>query len=162
MKKILLSVLTLTAALQLNTAVAQLSQGGTPLSFGKHYVQQQAIPVVNMPSFDLAALQAEDAVNDQSKGPFRFGYNHMVNLSMANSGVWTTFPGGDRMWQLSIKSKGAKSINLAMDDFYMPEGAKLFIYNEDRSVVFGAFTSVNNDASNHFATDLISGEQITL
>lgn len=162
MKKILLSVLTLTAALQFNTAVAQLSQGGVPLSFGKHYTQIQAIPVVNMPSFDLAALQAEDAVNDQSKGPFRFGYNHMVNLSMANSGIWTSLPSGDRIWQLSIRSKGAKSINLAMDDFYMPEGAKLFIYNEDRSVVFGAFTSRNNDASNHFATDLISGEQITL
>lgn len=162
MKKIILSVLTLAAALHLNTATAQLSQGGAPISSGKHYVQQQAIPVVNMPSFDLAGLQAEDAVNDQSKGPYRFGFNHMVNISMANSGVWTTFTDGGRMWQLSIKSKGAKSINLAMDDFFMPEGAKLFIYNEDKSVVFGAFTSQNNDASNHFATDLISGEQITL
>ncbi|MCW3083837.1 MAG: Lysyl endopeptidase [Bacteroidetes bacterium] len=162
MKKILLSALTLASALYFNTAVAQYSQGGTPLSFGKHFTATQAVPFVNMPSFDLASMQAEDAVNDQSKGPYRFGYNHMVNLSMTNSGAWTTLPNGDRLWQLGIKSKGAKSINLAMDDFFMPEGAKLFIYNEDRSMVIGAFTSVNNDASNHFATDLVYGESVTL
>ena len=28
--------------------------------------------------------------------------------------------------------------------------------------IFGAFTSANNDASNHFATDLIGGDAIVL
>ena len=160
MKKIVLSVLTFASALCMNTAVAQLSQGGLPVSFGKHYTASQDVSFVNMPSFDLAALQAEDAVNDQSKGPFRFGFNHMVNLSLNNSGTWTALPNGDKMWQLGIKSKGAKSINLAMDDFFLPEGAKLFIYNTSKTMVIGAFTSANNDPSSHFATDLVDGESI--
>lgn len=161
MKKTALSLLA--ATFLLNTAVAQLSQGGLPRSFDKHFAAQP-VTFVNMPSFDLADLQAQDAINDHSptKGPFRFGFNHLVSLSMVNSGTWSTMANGDRMWQLGIKSKGAKSINLAMDDFFMPEGAKLFIYNADKSVVIGAFTSVNNDISNHFATDLINGESIIL
>src|SRR6218665_4951 len=162
MKKLVLSVLALTSALCANTVSAQLSQGGLPVSFGKHFEAAQAVSFVNMPSFDLAAMQAEDAVNNQSKGPFRFGFNHMVNLGLNNSGTWTALPNGDRLWQLGIKSKGAKSINLAMDDFFMPEGAKLFIYTPDKSVVIGAFTSANNDVSNHFATDLVNGESIIL
>jgi lysyl endopeptidase len=162
MKKTNVSFLTIAAVLCISSAFAQFSQGGKPYSFGKHYVASHAISYVNMPSFDLATMQAEDAVNDLSKGPFRFGFNHMVNLSLNNSGNWTTLPNGDRLWQLGIKSKGAKSINLAMDDFFMPEGAKLFIYNSNKSVVIGAFTNVNNDVSNHFATDLINGEAIIL
>lgn len=86
-----------------NITNAQLSQGGKPYSFNKHFTPANAIKFQKMPAFDLATLQAEDAVNDLSKGPFRFGYNHYVNLSLNNSGVWTLLPNGDRLWQLGIK-----------------------------------------------------------
>lgn len=162
MKKTKLSLLIISAILMASSAFAQLSQGGSPFSFSKHYSAKQAINYAVMPSFKLATLVAEDLVNDQNKGPYRFGFNHFVNLNMNNSGSWTTLDNGDRLWQLGIRSKEAKSINLAMDDFFIPAGASLFIYNQDKSVVIGAFTSANNDASNHFATDLVIGDDIIL
>src|ERR1035437_7035938 len=115
-----------------------------------------------MPAFDLAALKAEDAVNDQSKGPFRFGYNHYVNYNLTNSGIWTTLPNGDRVWQLGLKSTGAQSLNLAFDNFYLPDGAKLFIYTADKKFVIGAFTKQNNNISQKFATDLIPGDALII
>src|SRR4051812_32049949 len=111
MKKNILSIFTLAALLSLgNAAIAQYSIGGTPISFSNNFEAKNSINYISMPSFDLAAMQAEDAINDQSKGPFRFGYNHMVNLNMTNSGKWTTLSNGDRMWQLGVRSKDAKSI----------------------------------------------------
>ncbi|OFY87539.1 MAG: hypothetical protein A3F72_20895 [Bacteroidetes bacterium RIFCSPLOWO2_12_FULL_35_15] len=162
MKKNVLSILLLSSSLFCNTAFAQLSQGGKPISFEKHFQTTATIKFENLPTVDVAALKAEDAINDQNKGPFRFGFNHFVNYNLSNSGTWTTLTNGDRLWQLGIKSKDAISMNLAFDDFYLPVGAKLFIYTADKKFVIGAFTSKNNDASRMFATDLLPGEAIVI
>lgn len=162
MKKNILSILVLPTVLFFNTAFAQLSQGGRPLSFGKYFDAKTAIVFEEMPAVDIAALKAEDAINDLNKGPFRFGFNHYVNFNLNNSGTLTTLANGDKLWQLGIRSKDALSVNLAFDDFYMPVGAKLFIYSADKNFVIGAFTSKNNDASNMFATDLLPGDAIVI
>ncbi|OFY87540.1 MAG: hypothetical protein A3F72_20900 [Bacteroidetes bacterium RIFCSPLOWO2_12_FULL_35_15] len=162
MKKNVLSILLLSSSLFCNTAFAQLSQGGKPVSFEKHFQTTAVIKFENLPTVDVTALKAEDAINDQNKGPFRFGFNHFVNYNLSNSGAWTTLANGDKMWQLGIRSKDALSMNLAFDDYYMPDGAKLFIYTADKSFVIGAFTSQNNDASKMFATDLLPGEAIVI
>ncbi len=141
---------------------AQLSQSGMPISFDKHFQGTALFKFENMPAFDLQALIAEDAVNDLSKGPFRFGFNHFVNYNLNNSGVWTALPDGGRLWQLGLKSAGALSLNLAFDDYFLPEGGKLFVYTADKKFVYGAFTNKNNDASNAFATDLIPGDALVI
>lgn len=147
-----------------NILYAQNSEGGKPFSFDSSFRESlvQDLKVEILPAFDLSSLQAEDAINDKSKGPFRFGYNHNVNFSLNNSGTWITLPNGDRLWQLYIKSPGAVSMNLAFDNFFMPEGAKLFVYSADKSIVIGAFTTLNNQDDKAFATDLIAGDAIVL
>ncbi|MEI6487489.1 MAG: T9SS type A sorting domain-containing protein [Bacteroidota bacterium] len=162
MKKLLLLSVVLASALFHNTVVAQLSQGGTPFSFNVNSKHLQEVTYKLMPSFDMEALRAEDAVNDQSKGPYRFGYNHYVSLNLDNSGTWTTMPNGDRLWRLGVKSTGALTINLAFDDFFMPKGASMFVYNSTKDFVLGAFTEVNNQKDKAFATDLIGGEAVVL
>lgn len=163
MKKPLLTVVHLACfVLIVNTVFAQLSLGGKPYSFNKFFQPEQVLQVKMMPHVDVKALRDQDAVNDQSKGPFRFGFNHYVNYSLNNAGEWTLLEHGDRLWQLGIKSEGALSMNLAFDDFFIPEGASLFIFTEDRKHVIGAFTSKNNDASNRFATDLLPGDALVI
>ena len=162
MNKILLSATAFVFAVFINTANAQYSQGGTPYSFTNNVNTLNPVVFNIMPPIDLDALRAQDAINDPNKGPFRFGFNHYVNLNLNNSGTWTTLPNGDRLWQMGIKSTGAHTINLAFDDFFMPEGASTFIYNADKSFVIGAFTSLNNDKSKMFATDLIAGDAIII
>ncbi len=162
MKKQLLSILIILSGVFYNNAFAQLSQGGKPISFEKHFNLTTTIKFESMPVVDVAALKAEDNINDQNKGPFRFGFNHYVNFNLNNSGTFSTLSNGDRLWQLGIRSTDALSMNLAFDDFYIPVGAKLFIYSADKSFVIGAFTSKNNDASKMFATDLLPGDAIVI
>lgn len=145
-----------------NIATAQLSKGGKPVSFDKHFHPSRSVQFKNLPAVNLAALQAEDKINDQSKGPFRFGFNHFVNLNLENSGTWTILEDGSRIWQLGLKSPGAVSLNLTFDDFYLPVGAKVFVYTEDKNFIYGAFTEQNNDNSKKFATDLIPGSSVII
>jgi hypothetical protein len=67
---------------------------------------------------------------------------------------------------LEIYCPDALSVNLLYDKFWLPDGAKFFIYSNDKKHTIGAFTSVNNKGSKDnlrgFATGLVYGDKITL
>jgi len=119
-----------------------------------------------MPPIDMKTIEQED-IDDEANGiPPRFGFPHEVNLNLDNSGEWQVLPDGSKLWRLAISCPGALSINLAYDKFWVPEGAKFFVYSNDRRHSIGAITSVNNKGSKDdmkgFATGLLYGDQITL
>ncbi len=161
-KIVLLSISLLVSLFMGSSSYAQLSQGGTPVSFTKKGLEQN-IPVYTLPSVDAAALLAEDEINHANKiGRYRFGAELPVNITLADNGNWENLKNGAGLWRQSIKSNGAYSINLIFENFYLAEGSKLFIYNLDKSAVLGAFTEKNNKPHGYFATNLIEGDQITL
>lgn len=145
-----------------NFSYAQLSEGGIPVSFTKKGLEQN-VPVYTMPAVNVETLLAEDEINHATKiGPYRFGAELSVDIDLTNSGNWETLKDGSGLWRLSIKSTGAYSINLIFESFQLAKGSKLFIYNQDKSTVLGAFTEKNNKPHGYFATNLIEGDQITL
>jgi len=140
---------------------AQINEGGTPPSF--NYQSLSTVPVIKMPAIDIKRLEAEDAVNDLQKGiPWRFGENLYTDLGLYNSGIWDVLSDGSKLWRLSVLCEGAYSINLAFNNYHLPVGAKLFVYNKDKSFILGAFTDYNNQKDGMFATTLIPGDYITI
>ena len=108
----------------------QISEGGIPYSFNANINQQ--VERVTMPAVNVAALLAEDEI-EQSKGlPYRFGFPMDVNYNLNNSGTWTNLPGGAKLWRLNIFSSGATTINLIYNDFWLPQGSKFYIYNQNQ------------------------------
>ena len=119
---------------------AQLSTGESPVSFANSQLQWNA-PAVTMPALDMADINREDSMDREKGLPPKFGYRHEVNLNLENAGEWKMLPDGDRLWHLTIACPGAKSINLLYDKYWLPEGAKLFVYSKDKTQTIGAFTS---------------------
>ncbi|MDR2145632.1 MAG: hypothetical protein LBE91_04120 [Tannerella sp.] len=117
-------------------------------------------------SLDIKKIEQEDIEDEANGRSPRFGFKHAVNYNLDNSGEWTVMPAGDKIWRLVISCKGALSINLLYDKFYLPEGAKFWIYSNDRKHSIGAFTSLNNNGDRNdiqgFATGLVYGDQVTL
>jgi len=140
---------------------AQISIGGKPYSFTNDGLGK-SLTTVQMPGINLAKLQVEDAEDEITGAPPRFGDPIEVNLNMENSGTWENLPNGGRLWRLSIEAPGAKSINLLYNDFYLPAGAVLYLYSADGQHVIGGFTSRNNKADRIFATGLIYSDHIVL
>ena len=138
---------------------AQVTVPGSPFSEKR---ETRRVPEIILPLVDVAALIAEDQRDDGKGIPFRFGFPHEVNHNLNQSGAWYDLKGGDRLWLISFTSEGAYSLNFLFDDFYLPEGARLFIYNEDRSSVLGAFTSINNNPDASFGTVPVEGQTLTL
>lgn len=142
---------------------SQISDGGIPISFKSRYVKK-IVPVYDMPSFDVKSMLAEDELDIKNKAlkPYRYAKEFNVDYNIHNSGVWETLPGGHKVWRITINSENAYSLNFVFSPFRIPDGAKLFLYNEDRSEVLGAFTSFNNKEYNSLATTVISGSKITI
>lgn len=139
---------------------AQVSEGGTPFVPNNQKVQWQWETIAMSP-FDEDAMRAEDEIDNQFKDrPFRFGKNFEIRAGITNSGNWHTLPSGDRVWLLKLRSPGALSLNLTFDEFYIPEGGKLFIYTPDLEQMQGAFTSANNHPDQVFGTYPLVGDEI--
>ncbi len=151
---VLLSLIVLLAVIQ--PVQAQISREGTPPSFSNS--TKSSISTVVTADVDATALLAEDELETGKDVPLRFGFPFDVRYDLENSGQWEELANGDRIWRLRIESPGAYSINLIYAAFWLPEGAKLFVYNEDHSHVIGAFTSDNNKDHGQFSTQPVKGE----
>ena len=152
----------LSLTISLNSS-AQVNIGGTPFSFENPDLVKSNFSFETMPSVDAAQLLAEDEINSEFKDiPWRFGEEFDVSFNLKNSGNWDVLPNEDKIWRLGIESHGAYSINLIFDNYLLPEGAKLFIYNKEKKDVLGAFTDFNNQDDRLFATTLIPGDAIII
>ena len=161
MKKTVLIALLL-APLFLIVSKAQISHGGLPYSLTHKNIDKN-IPQVDIPAPDMNQIRAEDAITDQYKDiPWRFGIVNPVDLDLYNSGKWTILKNGDKLWQLKIYAPGAVSINLNYDRFYLPKGAKFFLYTPDKKSILGSFTEENNKETGEFSTFLTKGEYVIL
>jgi len=144
---------------------AQISEGGTPVSFGLE-IKVEEIPVMVMPTVNVEVLLREDAQMEAEgvvQRPFRFGYAHDVDIDVKRAGTKKELSDGGTLWLLKIHCPDAFSINLIYNHFRLVYGSKFFIYNEDRTMVLGAFTpEVSNNPYNEFATDLVQGNTIVL
>ncbi|CAG2532804.1 Por secretion system C-terminal sorting domain-containing protein [Maribacter dokdonensis] len=118
------------------------------------------------PPKSIKSALEEDEIDANNGRPPRFGLKVDVTFSTQNSGVWTDLPNGDKLWRLAIKSPGAKSINLLYDQFHLPPGGVLHIYNEDMTHIIGGFTELNNkgtlESPGMFATGLVYGNEVIL
>lgn len=154
MKKILF----LTSLLVSIGSFAQISHGGSPISFNKNI---GTAPVYITPNINVQPFIKEDKVTDLHKDiAWRFGIEQFVQLNLNNSGLWTTLTNGDRVWRLEIKSPNAKSINLNYNNFKLPVGATFFVYN--KSQVLGSFTHLNNKTNSEFSTSVLKGDNVIL
>ena len=157
MKKIIIPFFFLLFSLSLYCQTINL---GNPLSWnGK--VSLQNIPEKTMTGFNQSTVDSEDNINDALKDrPWRFGYKYDVNYNLNNSGSWKILPNGDKIWQLVIECKDALTVNLLFQNFHLPKGAYLYLYDIDQTNRVGAYTSNNNRTDGELGSELVHGEKI--
>ena len=122
-------------------SLGQISFGGKPYSFD-HPVQRD-ISTVLLPTIDRLALMAEDESDRRIPRPARYGVGEDVSLGIHNSGLWEVLENGDRLWRLRIQTPNALGQNLLFTSFFIPPGGRLFLYDDQRKHVLGAFNHKN-------------------
>lgn len=141
---------------------AQISVGGTPPSSNINSLKND-VSFTQMPSLDYKALAKEDEEDKLSNVPPRFGFPFDVDFTLENSGQWETLENGDRIWRLGVECEYAQSINFNFENFFVPKGGIVYIYNEDKSHTIGGFVYENNLPKNQkFGTSLVFGSRVII
>lgn len=157
----------LALALLAGAPLAQLEYGGRPVSDWR--VLRAGVPTVELPWVDVEGLRAEDALREASGEPGGLRYGEVIPVELGlGAGAWETLPPerpgepATRVWRLRVRSQGAYSLGLVFERFQLPEEGELFVYNDDRSVVRGAYTWLNQNPDAAFAIQPTPGDALTL
>lgn len=142
---------------------AQIAFGGRPIGLMPKGPALPPPQQLILPAVDAAALMAEDAARAAAgiKGPYRFGFNHAVDLGTAEHGTWHVLRNGDRVWRITITCPEAYSINFRFDRYVVPEGARVFVYN-DEGRWLGAFTAASAGGLQSMGVSQMPGSRITI
>ena len=137
----------------------QISGGGIPYSF-QNLDLPKSLNLIDLLPIDMAATEQEDSKMD--KTVYRIAKSISASINMIEQGTWTKLDDGRQICRLSVSSKDALALGIYYNNFWLPEGGKLYLYNSDRTQVIGSFTSSNNPVDEYFATELIQGDEVTL
>lgn len=143
----------------ITTVFSQEKIESLPYSWN-HNVRTSLTPI-ELPPLDISNIIAEDAINDRDKSqPWRYGITRPLELDLLNTGVWITLPDGARLWQGAIRSPKAINLSLNFDDFFLPNGGRLHMFNSDRTDISRTYTQNENRISNTLGSWFIQGETI--
>ncbi len=139
----------------------QLSEGGLPISMSLPGLKSTA----NVPEYGLKHMNKQALIEEDRKRPtpFRYAVFEDVNINLKNDGRKDILP--DRsgtIWRLKIESDSAWSIQLILRKFYIPIGAKLFVYNENLSQNSGCLHLNNMQKDSTFVIADIIGNKALL
>ncbi|HEX3009945.1 MAG TPA: serine protease, partial [Bacteroidales bacterium] len=127
---------------------AQISEGGMPYSFSMTQLKsQKSLPEKKLARFDEEKLKEEDARNPT---PIRYSIFEEVNVDLKSGTSSPVNEPQGTIWRYVFSSERGYSVQIIFKIFKIPPGAKLFLYNDDYSVIFGAFTSENGETDNSF------------
>ena len=152
-------LLFLTALLATFTLFAQLSTGEMPPSFSLKNADNAPINTITLQQPDVDKLLAEDESEEAMFKPRRFGVILRCDKDFfENATIIETKT--DRIYRLAVEVPEAQALVFYSERFRLPKNGKLFLYNDDRSRVLGAFSSFNNHELYTFATEYLEGERI--
>ena len=141
---------------------AQVTNEGQPLSWDLVETKTEQ-PIIRLDRIDIASLRKQDQVNDLLPAkPWRFGVVRSLNYGLDNGGYWTELDNGDRIWRIQFESPEAVNISFNFGKFYLPEGAHLYLYSDDRSELLGAYTNQVNNKHKMLGSGFIKSDKVWL
>ena len=125
---------------------AQITTDEDPISFGnasmkRNLASQKVISISKAKYMDKAVIEKEDKERDADPdSPLRFAFPVQLDYNLENSGSWTTLSNGDKVWTLNLHFEDALSLHAMYDKFWIPKGAKFFVYSNETKQKIGAIT----------------------
>lgn len=143
-----------------STLGAQLAQPGQPATARHAHALASDLPAFVLPRPDVARYLAEDEAG--GNWPYRYGAVIPSTLSMDDAGTWEELPSGELVWRLRLTSPGARSLGLLFGEYELPAGGRLFVYDQARTQVLGAFISATRQPNGMLAVQPVFGDDLTL
>jgi hypothetical protein len=110
---------------------------------------------------DLQQVELMRSIDQPKDQPYQFAIPMQVSLTPENSG-FTVIKGGETVWILPLSSKGALSLNIILSPFNLPPGAYIYIYDIDKKVIRGGYTSESGTDTSVMPLLPVPGDRMVL
>jgi subtilisin-like proprotein convertase family protein len=117
---------------------------------------------LKLPPLDNQKMKEEELSNRKPGRAPSFAFKREVHITPDNYGKWSSLNRDEEIWQLEITSSNALSLNLGFTEFYLPNGAQLFLTSPSSKQRFGPLTIHDNELHNEFWSPVLPGETILL
>ncbi|MBS1949603.1 MAG: T9SS type A sorting domain-containing protein [Bacteroidetes bacterium] len=117
----------------------------------------------NIPPKDIPSLLAKEASESRpgEAKPFRIAQAEKVDIDVVKEADWVN-EGSFAFGKFTLVATGAKSISANFDQFYLPKGSELWVYNEKGEMITGPVTESENNTNNFWGTWVYKGEKLTI
>lgn len=135
-----------------------MQTGEYPYAFNKNIVLDER-SIYSIDDFNVQKYLDEDFANIY-KSSYRFAINYEVNI---NLNTFTFNEEKDfKVGYFKINVKNALGISLIFKNFNLPEGAKIFIFDEKKKYLLGAYTKENNKQTGVLPVRFVPSESIII
>ncbi len=140
---------------------AQVHFGGKPIA-ASHRLTEAVADTVLLPE------AMKDLRDEAVTGMHEPGEDHHAGFAVPlvfnplNKGYWDVIDNQLHVWRIKLRSPGALAIGVNFSEFILGANARLFVYDESRKTVLGAFDHRNNNPNKVFSTAVIPGETIII
>jgi hypothetical protein len=164
MKKLLLSVAMVASLINLtNTLNAQIATGGIPLSISNGLTS--IVPTTKTYQNPIANEEAINEVRHLGTLDNKVYVAKTVatDIKFPESGVFHYLDNGQIVWKSQIEIPYAPAIGLYFNNFDLPEGVNMYIYNANASQMLGAYTMQNVSPEDKlFAVQPVQGNFVNI
>jgi|GEM_PF-4185011 hypothetical protein len=168
--KIIYTVFFILCLLRLHS---QESFGGTPMFFEASQrndvwsFDSQTIKI-NKKIFDFINNDKEQNKADSIAKQYSFqkkqfyGLGLPLNIDFKKTATVINISDSGKLYLLELESTSAYALQIYFDRFKIPDGARMFIYDKNRTMFLGSFTHKNNFKNNRFGCQFIKGNSLII
>ena len=120
------------------------------------------VPVVDIPTLDFNAIEAEDLERQADGLAPRYAITFDTAITPSSDGIWEVLDDGRMNWRLRITSQSAVSINLGFERWWLPDSAEMTVDTVSGWTDLRAFTSMDNKEHNELWTPPVPGDDVVL
>ncbi|MBM4137425.1 MAG: hypothetical protein FJ241_11415 [Nitrospira sp.] len=113
--------------------------------------------VLHLPPIDVDKLIEEDRAAGKGR-PLRDAVIREINVSPLTHGEWYEIGKGS-IWLFEIHAPSAEGINIRFTDFYLPEGAKVYVYSPSSPDKYKGPYRIEGP---NFGSDLVLGDRVII
>ncbi len=154
------SIILFTALLTvISTIEAQVYTKDIPYGLKHTFGLKNTIPQLELGRIDIEKNIEEDKLSPSTPLAYCNYIDTLIDLKQVGNSV--SMEDGN-VWTYKIYTENATSINLYLNRFLLPEGAKLFVYEENSRQYLGAFTHKNQKSNRTLQIADLTGNELII
>jgi V8-like Glu-specific endopeptidase len=94
--------------------------------------------------------------------PLREAKMYSLDIVADTVGVWSVLPSKENVWKLTFEIPDAKGFFIGFDDFYLPEGSELYVYEKSNLKNAVVYKHEDNPKGGPYSIENLRGDNVVL